>query len=124
VQITFDPAAITFEEILEIFFTIHDPTMLNRQGPDVGAQYRSVIFYHGEKQKAIAEQVIREITAERMWDAPIMTQLEPFKTFYKAEEYHKEYVRRNPEQPYCQLIIAPKIVKLRKSYRNKLKNRF
>jgi peptide-methionine (S)-S-oxide reductase len=121
VQITFTPTVIPYKEILAIFFTMHDPTTLNRQGSDVGTQYRSVIFYHDEQQKAIAEQVIRQITEEKIWDAPIVTQIEPFKAFYGAEEYHIDYFKRHPKQPYCQLIIAPKIVKLRKLYQSKLK---
>lgn len=121
VQITFDPNAISYKEILEIFFSTHDPTTLNRQGPDVGSQYRSVIFYHNDQQKAIAEQVIREITEEKLFDAPIVTQLEPFRVFYEAEDYHRDYFKRHPEQPYCSLLIAPKLAKLRKLYMNKLK---
>lgn len=121
VQITFDPQTITFKELLEVFFTIHDPTTLNRQGADVGPQYRSVIFYHDEGQKAIAEQVIREITAARIWDAPIVTEVTPFTAFYKAEEYHQEYFRKNPNQPYCRVVIAPKVAKFRQRYLAKLK---
>ena len=121
VQITFDPNFISFKEILEIFFTIHDPTALDRQGPDVGAQYRSVIFYHNDEQKAIAEQVINELRSAKIWDAPIVTQIEPFKAFYKAEDYHDKYFKHHPEQPYCRLVIAPKIAKLRKHFSEKLK---
>ena len=121
VQINFDPKIISFKEILEIFFRMHDPTTLNRQGPDVGTQYRSVIFYHNYEQKTIAEQVIKEITEAKIWDAPIVTKIEPFKAFYKAEDYHKDYFKKHPEQPYCKLVIAPKIAKLREHYRKKLK---
>ena len=121
VQITFDPKAISFKEILEIFFTMHDPTTLNCQGSDLGTQYRSVIFYHNDQQKAITEQVIKEIIEAKIWDAPIVTQIESFKAFYKAEDYHKGYFKHHSEQPYCKLIIAPKIAKLRKLYLNKLK---
>lgn len=121
VRITFDPKVITFKEILEIFFTIHDPTTLNRQGSDVGTQYRSVIFYHDDQQKTVAEQVIREISEAKVWNAPIVTQVEPFKVFYKAEDYHKDYFKRHPELAYCRVVIAPKLVKLRKLYRSKLK---
>jgi len=121
VQITFDPAIISYREILEIFFSIHDPTTLNRQGPDVGTQYRSVIFYHDDKQKATAEQLIKELTEQGIFDAPIVTQLEPFKAFYLAESYHKNYFKRHPEQAYCSLIIAPKLAKLREHYLSKLK---
>lgn len=121
VQITFDPDIISYKEILEIFFTTHDPTTLNRQGADVGTQYRSVIFYHNDEQGAIAEQVIDELSSAKIWNAPIVTQIEPFKAFYKAEDYHNEYFKRHPEQPYCKLVIAPKIAKLRKNYRGQLK---
>jgi len=121
VQITFDPSVISFEEILKIFFTMHDPTTLNRQGADVGTQYRSVIFYHNNEQKTIAEKVIEEINRAKIWNASVVTQIEPFKVFYEAEDYHNEYFTRNPEKPYCQLVIAPKIAKLRQHYREKLK---
>ncbi|MGD9131217.1 MAG: peptide-methionine (S)-S-oxide reductase MsrA [Candidatus Bathyarchaeota archaeon] len=121
VQITFDPHIISFMEILQIFFTAHDPTTLNRQGADVGTQYRSVIFYHNEKQKEAAEQVIAEFNDTKVWGNPIVTQVEPFKNFYKAEEYHRKYFDRHPEAAYCRIIIAPKIAKLRKKHREKLK---
>jgi len=121
VQITFDPTVISYKELLLIFFTTHDPTTLNRQGEDIGSQYRSVIFYHNEQQKAIAQQVIKEIAEEEIWDSPIVTQVEPFKAFYKAEDYHAEYFKRHPEQAYCRLIIAPKVAKVRQLYRSKLK---
>jgi peptide-methionine (S)-S-oxide reductase len=121
VQITFDPDVISFKELLEILFLAHDPTTPNRQGPDVGTQYRSVIFYHGDQQKATAEQVIMELTEEKIWDAPIVTRIEPFKAFYKAEDYHKDYFKRHPEQAYCRLVIAPKITKLQRLYMSKLK---
>jgi peptide-methionine (S)-S-oxide reductase len=121
VQVTFDPDIISFKEILQIFFTAHDPTTLNRQGADVGHQYRSVIFYNNEKQKEIAEKVIDELNATKVWDDPIVTQVEPLKNFYKAGEYHRRYFNRHPEAPYCRIVIAPKIAKLRKKYREKLK---
>jgi len=121
VQVTFDPNVITFRELLEVFFTIHDPTTLNRQGADVGPQYRSAIFYHSLEQKAVAEQVIQEIDAVQIWDAPIVTEVAPFTAFYKAEEYHQEYFRRNPEQAYCRVVIAPKVAKFRAQYLAKLK---
>jgi peptide-methionine (S)-S-oxide reductase len=121
VQITFDPEAITFRDLLEIFFTIHDPTTLNRQGADVGTQYRSAIFYHTPEQKQIAEQIIAEMTGERVWDSPIVTQLEPLKDFYGAEAYHREYYQNNPSQPYCQVVIAPKVAKFRQKYLEKLR---
>ncbi len=121
VQITFDPEVVSFREILEVFFTIHDPTTLNRQGADVGTQYRSVIFYHSEEQKKVAEQVIEEFNAGNVWDAPIVTEVAPLKDFYKAEDYHQEYFKLNGEQPYCRAVIAPKVAKLRQHYRAKLK---
>jgi peptide-methionine (S)-S-oxide reductase len=121
VKVTFDPSIISFREILEIFFTAHDPTTPNRQGADVGNQYRSVIFYHNEKQKEVAEQAIAELNTAKVWDNPIVTQVGPFKNFYKAEEYHRKYFSRNPRAPYCRTVIAPKIAKLRKKYREKLK---
>jgi peptide-methionine (S)-S-oxide reductase len=123
VQITFDPAVISYKEILQIFFTIHDPTTLNRQGADAGTQYRSVIFYHNEEQRNVAEQVVKEIGDARIWDAPIVTQLSPFEVFYKAEDYHQEYFQQNPHQPYCQIVVAPKVAKFRRHYREKLKTR-
>jgi peptide-methionine (S)-S-oxide reductase len=121
VQLTFDPQVISFKEILEVFFTIHDPTTLNRQGADVGTQYRSAIFYHTPEQKITAEQVIQELTAARLWEAPIVTEVAPFPGFYRAEDYHQEYFQRNPEQLYCLFVIAPKVAKFRKQYLAKLK---
>ncbi len=122
VQITFDPKVISFKEILEVYFTVHDPTTLNRQGADVGTQYRSAIFYHNDQQKAIAEQVIEEIDAAKIWRAPIVTEVRPFETFYKAEDYHQEYFKLNGEQPYCRLVIVPKMAKFREHYRKRLKS--
>ncbi len=121
VQITFDPKVISLRELLEIFFTVHDPTTPNRQGPDIGPQYRSVIFYHNEAQKAIAEQVIKDIEAAKLWNAPIVTEISPFKAFYRAEDHHQEYFKRNSEQPYCRYVITPKVAKVREHYRDKLK---
>ncbi len=121
VQIAFDPDVISLREILEVFFTIHDPTTLNRQGADVGPQYRSAIFYHTPEQRATAEQVIADITQAGLWDAPIVTEVAPLGTFYPAEDYHQEYFARNPNQGYCRAIIAPKVAKFRKSYFEKLK---
>lgn len=121
IQITFDPSVLSFREILEVFFTIHDPTTLNRQGQDVGTQYRSAIFYHASGQKATAEQVIAELDASGIWGAPIVTEVAPFTAFYPAEEYHQEYFRRNPNQPYCRMIVAPKVAKVRKQHFAKLK---
>ena len=122
VQLTFDPDVITFREILEIFFATHDPTTLNRQGADVGPQYRSVVFYHGDGQRRVAEEVIDELDGEGIWEDPIVTQLQPFQAFYEAEEYHVNYYERNRGQPYCRLVIDPKILKLRERFRDKLKS--
>ncbi|MCL5997868.1 MAG: peptide-methionine (S)-S-oxide reductase MsrA [Chloroflexi bacterium] len=121
VQITFEPKVITLKEILEVFFTVHDPTTPNRQGADIGTQYRSVIFYRDPDQKAVAEGVIQEITAAKIWGAPIVTELAPFTAFYLAEDYHQEYFQHNGYQPYCQMIIAPKVRKFREHFSDKLK---
>ncbi len=121
VQVRFDPAVITFRELLEVFFVIHDPTTLNRQGADVGTQYRSAIFYRTPGQRAEAERVIAELAARKVWDDPIVTQVVPLEAFYPAEEYHRDYYRRNPNQGYCQVVIAPKVAKVRKQYFEKLK---
>jgi peptide-methionine (S)-S-oxide reductase len=121
VNVTFDPMVLSFKDILNIFLTVHDPTTLNRQGADVGTQYRSAIFYHDEAQKATAEEAIKEIEAAKIWDAPIVTEVTPFKGFYKAEDYHQEYFANNPDQPYCRMVIAPKVAKFRNHYREKLK---
>jgi peptide-methionine (S)-S-oxide reductase len=121
VQLTFDPQQISYQEILQVFFTIHDPTTLNRQGADVGTQYRSAIFYHTEEQKAAAEAVIGELEAEKVWDDPIVTELTPFDQFYPAEDYHQEYYVNNPGQGYCRVVIAPKVAKFRSKYMEKLK---
>src|SRR5687767_5307730 len=109
VQVTFDPAVISFRELLGVFFTIHDPTTLNRQGGDVGTQYLSAIFYHAPDQRAIAGQVIRELESEGLWDDPVVTELAPFTNYYPAEIYHQDYFNRNPFQPYCSAVIAPKV---------------
>ena len=121
VQITFDPTVVSFDDLLHVFFTIHDPTTLNRQGEDVGTQYRSAIFYHTPEQKATAERVIRELEAEKVWDDPVVTELKPLDAFYPAEQYHRDYYRRNPTQGYCRAVIAPKVAKVRKLYFDKLK---
>jgi peptide-methionine (S)-S-oxide reductase len=121
VQLTFDPQVITFREILGVFFTIHDPTTLNRQGADVGSQYRSIILTHSDEQRVVADQVITEIGAAGIWDSPIVTEVAPLTAFYVAEEYHQEYFRRNPGQAYCQVVIAPKVAKFRARYLAKLK---
>ncbi len=121
VQVTFDPQTISFREILQVFFAIHDPTTLNRQGADVGTQYRSAIFYHSPEQKAVAEQMIAELNAARLWPRPIVTEVTPFTAFYPAEAYHQEYFARNPGQGYCAFVIAPKVAKFRKEFMAKLK---
>ncbi len=121
VQITFNPNVILFRDLLDVFFTLHDPTTLNRQGPDVGSQYRSAIFYHNEQQRAIAEEVIAELSAAGVWDAPIVTEVTPLREFYSAEDYHRDYYRRNPNQRYCAVVIEPKLAKLRSKYLEKLK---
>lgn len=121
VQVTFDPAVITFREILEVFFTIHDPTTLNRQGNDVGPQYRSAIFYHDEAQKLAAEAIIAELNGADLWPGPIVTEVTPFDIFYRAEEYHQNYFQNNPYQPYCQFVVAPKVAKFRQKYAQRRK---
>lgn len=122
VQITFDPQVISYSEILEVFFDIHDPTTLNRQGADVGPQYRSVIFYHSQRQREIAEQMIERLGDEGKWDGPIVTELEPSDAFYEAEAYHQEYFERNPGQPYCRAVVAPKVKKFRRRHSFRLKD--
>lgn len=121
VQVTFDTDVISFKDILNVFFTIHDPTTLNRQGADHGTQYRSAIFYHSPQQKAIAEQTIAEVTAAGIWNNRIVTEVSPIDTFYPAEDYHQNYFAMNPNQGYCQVIIAPKVAKFRKQYLEQLK---
>jgi len=111
VQITFDPKVISFRDLLDVFFTIHDPTTLNRQGADVGTQYRSAIFFHDEEQKRVAEEVIRGLEASRTWRDPIVTEVVPFAAFYAAEDYHQQYFARHGSQPYCRAVIAPKVAK-------------
>lgn len=114
VQVTFDPSEVSYEDILRVFFSIHDPTTLNRQGADVGTQYRSVILYHSPEQQQAAERVIRSLQEQKIWDNSIVTQVVPFEAFYRAEDYHQEYFDRNPMQPYCNVVIAPKVAKFRK----------
>lgn len=121
VQVSFDPAQISFREILEIFFAIHDPTTLDRQGNDVGTQYRSVIFHHAEAQKEEARAVMEDLEASGVWDAPLVTELTPLDVFYPAEEYHQEYFWRNPAQPYCQVVVAPKVAKFRQRFAHRLR---
>ena len=121
VQVTFDPAVISFADLLHVFFTVHDPTTLNRQGADAGTQYRSAIFHHSPEQKATAEQVIAELTAEKLWPDPVVTQVVPFDKFYVAEDYHQEYYANNPFQPYCRAVITPQVTKFRAKYFDRLK---
>lgn len=121
IQVTFAPSIITFREILEIFFTLHDPTTLNRQGNDVGTQYRSVIFFHSTEQEATAKDVIQTLTNDKLFNSPIVTEVSPSQPFYMAEDYHQEYFVRNPLQPYCSYLIGPKLAKLRKQFESKLK---
>lgn len=121
VQIRFDPTVVSFRDILDIFFVIHDPTTLNRQGNDVGTQYRSAIFYHSPEQKAVASDVIAILTAERFYDNPIVTEVVPAGLFYLAEAYHQEYFARNPSQPYCTYVVGPKVAKFRKKFADRLK---
>lgn len=121
VQIEFDPRIISFEEILKIFFTMHNPTTMNRQGFDVGSQYRSAIFHHSDEQKKIALSVIRRLDSEKIWGDPIVTEVTPFEHFYKAEDYHQGYYEHNQQKPYCQFVINPKVAKLRKEYYDRLK---
>lgn len=116
VQIKFDPSVISFRDILNIFFVIHDPTTLNRQGADVGTQYRSGIYYHTPEQQEVAEQTIRELEAQKVWNQPIVTEVEALKDFYIAEDYHQEYFAKNPYQPYCMAVVAPKVSKFRKHF--------
>lgn len=121
IQIKFDSAEISFKEILQVFFAVHDPTTLNRQGGDVGTSYRSAIFYHNEEQKRIAEEVIGEVTAEGVYDDPIVTEVTAFDKFYPAENYHQEYFANNPNQPYCAAVVAPKVAKFRQKFLTRLK---
>jgi peptide-methionine (S)-S-oxide reductase len=121
VQVTFDPAVISYRELLEVFFAVHDPTQLNRQGADVGTQYRSAIFYHSPEQKQAAEEAIAELTREGVYDRPIVTQVVPLETFYQAEGYHQGYYRANPGQPYCLAVVSPKVAKVRQKFARKLR---
>lgn len=121
VEIEFDPTEISYRDLLEVFFTIHDPTTLNRQGADVGTQYRSVIFHHSPIQEEVARGVIQEVTNQGIWKDPIVTEVSPAPPFYAAEEYHQDYYANNAFQPYCQVVIAPKVAKVRKEYLDRLK---
>jgi peptide-methionine (S)-S-oxide reductase len=120
VQVTFDLAVVSFREVLEVFFAIHDPTTLNRQGADVGTQYRSAIFYHTPVQQQVAEQVIAELNAAKVWDRPIVTEVVALAAFYPAEDYHQGYFRNHPGQGYCQAVVSPKVAKFRKRFADKL----
>ena len=122
-QVSYDPEEITLNEILEVFWTTHDPTTLNRQGADVGTQYRSVIFYHNEEQRQYAEDVKNSLTQAKVWETPIVTQIVPFENFYKAEDYHQEYYINNTSQPYCRMVITPKLEKFKKVFADKLKEK-
>jgi peptide-methionine (S)-S-oxide reductase len=121
VRVTFDEDVVSYRDLLNVFFGIHDPTTLNRQGADVGTQYRSAIFYHDEEQKKIAEELIKDLEAQNIWDKPIVTTLEKMDKFYVAEDYHQEYFANNPYQPYCAAVVAPKVAKFRKHYMDMLK---
>lgn len=121
IQVTYDPQQITFKELLEVFFVVHDPTTLNQQGADIGTQYRSAIFYHSPEQKTVAEEVIKQINAAKIWNGPIVTEITQFEKFYQAEDYHQNYFELNPEQGYCRVVIAPKVIKFRKQFLSKLK---
>ena len=121
VQVHFDPDVVSYRDLLNVFFAIHDPTTMNRQGADVGTQYCSAIFYHDDEQKTTAEQLIKELNAQKIWDNPIVTEVTRLDTFYMAEDYHQEYFARNPYQPYCQAVVAPKVAKFRKHFFEMLK---
>jgi peptide-methionine (S)-S-oxide reductase len=122
VQVRFNPSRLLYREILEIFFSVHDPTTLNQQGGDTGTQYRSAIFYHNEQQKAIAEELIGELNKAHLWRKPIVTQIAPLDKFYPAEDYHREYFSRHPEQAYSQMVVSPKVNKFRKQWAKRLKS--
>jgi peptide-methionine (S)-S-oxide reductase len=121
IQVTFDPSVIRFTELLEIFFSVHDPTTLNRQGADVGTQYRSIVLYHDEQQRTSSEALIAELDAQQIWKNPIVTQVAPLTSFYPAEEYHQGYYQKNPGQGYCMMVVAPKLSKFRQKYAQRLK---
>jgi peptide-methionine (S)-S-oxide reductase len=123
VQVTFDPSVLSFRDLLGVFFTVHDPTTPDRQGADVGTQYRSIILYHSDEQRETAKHVIDELQRNKLWDDPIVTQVVPFTTFYTAEKYHQDYYSQNQNQPYCQIVIAPKVAKFRKSQMDRLANK-
>ncbi len=122
VQVTYDPNRVSYKDILTVFFSTHDPTTLNRQGNDVGTQYRSAIFYHDEVQKQAAENIIEELERQNIWDQPIVTEIAPLAKFYPAEAYHQDYFKQNPSQAYCQFVVAPKVTKFRQQFASKLKS--
>jgi len=121
VQVTFNPSVLSLDDLLKIFFTVHDPTTLNRQGHDVGTQYRSAVFYSTSEQKAATERVIREMSGAEVWDAPFVTEVAPLNGFYRGEEYHQDYFAKNPWAGYCRAVVAPKVAKFRKQFRDRLK---
>jgi peptide-methionine (S)-S-oxide reductase len=121
IQVHFDPNVVSYRDLLNVFFAIHDPTTLNRQGADVGTQYRSAIFYHDDEQKKTAEELIKDLNAQKIWDRPIVTEVAPLERFYMAEDYHQEYFARNPYQPYCMAVVSPKVSKFRKHFIEMLK---
>ncbi|MGI0070609.1 MAG: peptide-methionine (S)-S-oxide reductase MsrA [Thermoplasmata archaeon] len=121
-QVTFDPRVLSYHDLLAVFFTVHDPTTKDRQGPDVGTQYRSVVFYHDERQRAVVEAVVRELEAEKLWSKRFVTQIVPFEAFYPAEDYHRDYYRRNPNGGYCRTVVAPKVAKFRSKFADRLKD--
>jgi peptide-methionine (S)-S-oxide reductase len=121
IQVHFDPNIVSYRDLLNVFFAIHDPTTLNRQGADVGTQYRSAIFYHDDEQKMIAEELIKDLNSQKIWDKPIVTEVAKLDKFFMAEDYHQEYFARNPYQPYCQAVVAPKVSKFRKHFLDMLK---
>jgi methionine-S-sulfoxide reductase len=120
VQVTFDTKVLSLKDLLEVFFALHDPTTLNRQGADSGTQYRSAVFYRDAKQRAAVEEFIRDLTARRVFSAPVVTEVAPFRAFYRAEAYHQDYYRQNPYQPYCQMVISPKLAKLQKLFKDRV----
>ena len=121
IQVHFDPNVVSYRDLLNVFFAIHDPTTLNRQGADVGTQYRSAIFYHDDEQKKVAEDLIKDLNAQKIWDRPIVTEVSKLDQFYMAEDYHQEYFARNPYQPYCMAVVSPKVSKFRKHFIEMLK---
>jgi len=122
VQIRFDPSELSYKELLQVFFTVHDPTTLNRQGGDIGTSYRSAVFYHSDEQKLVAEETIAEFNAEGIYDNPIVTEVTAFDKFWPAEDYHQEYFANNPNQPYCNAVVAPKVAKFRQKFISRLKS--